>query len=143
MSSMYQFLLTQVGKPLFNSPSPFMRWLLPVLKSIDEQTISFQYTIRDEMTNPAGKLHGGVIAGIIDDATGAMLFILHSGSNYVTMSNTVHYYEEAKAGEVVYAVPQIIRKGNTIVYMECCIYKKETDLLLAKGSSTVFIQSKK
>jgi len=46
------YLKLHIGKEVSESPSPFINWLKPVILSVEEGKISFQYTIRNEMTNP-------------------------------------------------------------------------------------------
>ncbi len=65
-----------IGKEKQLSPSPFMNWLKPVAVAAEYGSLTFEYKIREEMTNPMGHLHGGVIAGIIDDIMGATVYSL-------------------------------------------------------------------
>lgn len=64
------------GKAFTESPSPFMRWLNPIIISADG-ALTFEYQIRPEWLNPAGGLHGGITAAIIDDVIGATMFSLN------------------------------------------------------------------
>lgn len=73
-----QFLKSHIGKEVSQSPSPFMAWLKPVITEVIEGSITFQHTVRREMTNPFGTLHGGIIAAMIDDAIGATLIAFGS-----------------------------------------------------------------
>lgn len=54
-----------IGKEFDQSPSPFMKWLNPIVLSVEEGQLEFQYTVRPEWLNPMGNLHGGVTAAIL------------------------------------------------------------------------------
>ena len=65
---------TCIGKEFSESPSPFMRWLKPVVKTVEQGALAFACQGRAEWLNPVGNLHGGVTAAIIDDVLGATIF---------------------------------------------------------------------
>ncbi len=46
------FLRKHIGKEVSDSPSPFMSWLKPVMAAVDHDSLTFEYTVRKEMTNP-------------------------------------------------------------------------------------------
>jgi len=60
-------LKSSIGKEFTSSPSPFVRWLKPIVLNADRGAVVFQYTVRPEWLNPVGNLHGGVTAAAIDD----------------------------------------------------------------------------
>ena len=78
------FLQSFIGKELSGSPSHYMNWLKPVVLSAERGELIFSYLVRKEMTNPAGLLHGGVTAGIIDDLIGATVYTLGLSSAFTT-----------------------------------------------------------
>lgn len=118
------------------SPSPFTNWLSPVVKEASYGSLTFEYTIRKEMTNPVGILHGGVVAGIVDDLMGATIFSMEKG-NYVTMNLNVNYFNSAKTGDIIQAKSQMIKEGQKVIYMECEIYHPETGKVIAKANSNL------
>ena len=54
------------------SPCAYGRWLDGVLVTAEAGHLVIDYVVRPEMTNPAGILHGGVVAGMIDDVFGML-----------------------------------------------------------------------
>ncbi|MCY1505507.1 Thioesterase superfamily protein [compost metagenome] len=129
----FLFLKQHIGKEVTQSPSPFMNWLKPKMVSVEEGKLSFEYTIRKEMTNPFGTMHGGVIGAIIDDAIGATLISYGEPHFYVTINNVIDYFASAKENDVIISETAINKKGKTIVNAQCEIWNKERTKLLAKG----------
>lgn len=127
------FLQQHIGKTIRTSPSPFMNWLQPKMRSVATGKLSFEYTIRHEMTNPFGTLHGGIIAAMIDDAIGATLIAYGEPYFYVTINNVVDYFATAKENDIIIAETSINKKGNTIVNAQCEIWNYDQSKLLAKG----------
>lgn len=134
-----QHLQSFIGKVFTESPSPFMRWLHPTVLLAAEGHLEFQYTVRKEMTNPAGTLHGGVTAAIIDDIMGATLYTMNTeeGHFYSTLNNVIDYFASAREGDTVIAVTSIVKKGKQIINLQCEIWNGAKEKLLAKGYSNV------
>ncbi|KGO87267.1 thioesterase [Flavobacterium rivuli WB 3.3-2 = DSM 21788] len=127
------FLKTHIGKEISGSPSPFMNWLKPVILSVDEGSLAFQYTVRHEMTNPFGTLHGGITAAMIDDAIGATLIAYGEPYFHVTVNLAIDYFAAAKEGDVIIAHTQVIKKGRQLVNAQCDVWNEDRTRLLAKG----------
>ena len=127
------FLKAHIGKEITDSPSPFMSWLKPVMLSVEEGGLTFQYTIRKEMTNPFGTLHGGITAAIIDDSIGATLISYGESYFYVSINLVIDYISSAREGDEVIAQTSIIKKGNQVVNAQCEVWNKDRSRLIAKG----------
>jgi acyl-coenzyme A thioesterase 13 len=128
-----QFLKDRVGQEVTDSPSPFMSWLKPIMVEVNEGTLTFQHTIRKEMTNPFGTLHGGIIAAIIDDAIGATLISYGEAYFYVSVNLVVDYLASAREGDVILATTGILKKGNQVVNAQCEVWNADRTKLIAKG----------
>lgn len=126
------------GKEFTASPSPFMRWLKPVVLTVDEGHLEFEYQIRSEWLNPIGNLHGGVTAAIIDDALGATMFSLNELSFFTTINNVIDYLGTAKEGEKIIAETNIIKRGKQFINAQCEVWNSDKSRLLAKGTSNLF-----
>ena len=127
------FLKAHIGKEITDSPSPFMSWLKPVMLSVEEGSLTFQYTIRKEMTNPFGTLHGGITAAIIDDSIGATLISYGEPYFYVSINLVIDYISSAREGDEVIAQTSIIKKGKQVVNAQCEVWNKDRSRLIAKG----------
>ncbi len=126
-----------IGKSGQISPSPFMNWLQPVAVDAKYGSLSFEYTIRKEMTNPVGILHGGVVAGIMDDMMGATIYSMELAGQYVTVNLDVNFFASAALNDHVVARTNVIKKGKKIVNIDCELWLKDKDKLLAKGNSNL------
>jgi acyl-coenzyme A thioesterase 13 len=137
MNKAIEFLQQQIGKEAKDSPSPLMRWLNPVMLSVEEGKISLQYSVRKEMTNPIGTLHGGATAAIIDDAIGATLFSFGEPYFYSTIHLSIDYYSPALEGELIIAETSIIKKGKQIINAQCEIWNADKTRMIARGYSSL------
>lgn len=133
-----QALKSFVGKEFTTSPSPFMRWLNPVVISAEEGQIEFQYTVREEWLNPMGNMHGGVTAAIMDDIIGATMFSLNEKSFIVTVNNSIDYFSTAKENDTIVAETKIIKRGKQFVNAQCEIWNVDKTRLIARGTSNLF-----
>lgn len=128
-----EYLKSHIGKEITDSPSPFMAWLQPVILAVEDGSLTFQHTIRKEMTNPFGTLHGGITAAIIDDAIGATLISYGEPYFYVSVNLMVDYLSAAREGDVILAQTSIIKKGSQIVNAQCEVWNADRSKLIAKG----------
>ncbi len=133
-----QALQSFIGKEFTASPSPFMRWLNPVVVSAEEGRIEFQYTVRAEWLNPMGNLHGGVTAAIIDDVIGATMFSLNEKTFIVTVNNSIDYFSAAKENDNIVAETKIIKRGKQFINAQCEIWNADKTRLIARGTSNLF-----
>jgi acyl-coenzyme A thioesterase 13 len=131
-------LISFTGKEFSVSPSPFMRWLKPVVRSAEPGSLEFEYRIREEWLNPIGNLHGGITAAIIDDVLGATVFSLDDAVFYTTINNVIDYFSTAKTGETIVAKTHILKRGKQFINAECEIWNAEKTRLIAKGYSNLF-----
>ncbi|SEH34999.1 PaaI family thioesterase [Chryseobacterium culicis] len=127
-----------IGKEFDQSPSPFMKWLNPIVLSVEEGQLEFQYTIRPEWLNPIGNLHGGVTAAIIDDIIGATMFSLNENSFITTINNVIDYFSTAKENDNIVAETKIIKRGKQFVNAQCEIWNADKTRLIARGASNLF-----
>lgn len=126
-----------IDKEFSDSPSPFMHWLKPVIRSAEYGALKFEYIIRKEMTNPMGVLHGGVTAGIIDDIIGATVFSMNLSRRYTTINNCIDYFSPAREGDLIEAHTCIIKRGEQIINLQCEVWLPSKKRLLARGNSNM------
>lgn len=130
-------LRSQIGKEMRSSPSPFGNWLAAKVVGVDRGKLAFEYTVRKEMTNPAGTLHGGVIAAIMDDIIGATMFSLGETHFKFTVNLSVDYFYPAREGEKVTARTSVIKEGGQITNAACELFH-ENGKLMARGTTNLF-----
>jgi acyl-coenzyme A thioesterase 13 len=127
-----------IGKEFDQSPSPFMKWLNPIILSAEEGQLEFQYTVRPEWLNPIGNLHGGITAAIVDDVIGATMFSLNENSFMTTINNVIDYFSTAKENDNIVAETKIIKRGKQFVNAQCEIWNTDKTRLIARGTSNLF-----
>lgn len=126
-----------IDKEFSGSPSPFMHWLKPIIRSAEFGALKFEYLIRKEMTNPMGVLHGGVTAGIIDDIIGATIFSMNLSKPFTTINNYIDYFSPAHEGDLIEAQSSVIKMGKQIINLQCEIWLPVKKRLIARGYSNM------
>jgi acyl-coenzyme A thioesterase 13 len=129
-------LQSQIGKEMRNTPSPFGNWLGAKALKVERGALEFEYTVRREMTNPAGTLHGGVIAAIMDDIMGATMFSLGETHFKITVNLNVDYFYPAREGEKITARSWVVKEGKMMFNAACELFH-ENGKLMARGSSNL------
>lgn len=119
------------------SPSPLGRWLNGKLIAVEEGSLTVEFVIREEMTNPGKILHGGVTASMLDDVMGMTVFSLGRDSFYTTINLSIDYLLPAKVGDVVYVKSKVIRAGKTVINMECEVRNSEHKIIAKCTSNLV------
>lgn len=126
-----------IGTEFSESPSPFGRWLNTILVEVNEGALVCDFTIRPEMANPANMLHGGVIAGIIDDMIGASVFTLEKAFFFSTINISVDYFASSQIGDVITAKTRVVKMGREIINVECELWNMKKKRLIARGNSNL------
>ncbi len=132
-----KMLQHSIGKEAQGTPSAFMNWLRPTILSAVKGKLSLQYTVRNEMTNAMGNLHGGVTSGIVDDILGATVFSLGEPHFYATINLSIDYLSAVKEGEVVIAHSEVIKQGRQLIHAQCEIWNADQTRLVARGQSNL------
>jgi acyl-coenzyme A thioesterase 13 len=112
------YLRTQIGRTMSESWSPVGRFLNGVLRSVDYGRMVAEYTVRDELTNVANGLHGGMSSAILDDLIGGTVFTLGREFGYTTVNLNVDFLHAAQPGDVLTATAEVIRAGRNLIHCE-------------------------
>lgn len=121
------------------SPSPYGRWLNPIMISVEEGKLELEIKVREEFTNPGGIMHGGVIAGIIDEAMGMCTFTLGRDGFFVAINLNVDFLRPGVLGDTLKVSAEIIRAGKKMVHAECKVFDKELKLIAKATSNLVMV----
>lgn len=120
------------------SPSPFGRWLDGTLRVADEGHFVVDYAVREEMTNPAGIVHGGAVSGMFDDVFGMLAASASGRRHFVTVNLHVDFLESARAGDLVTVDCRIVRRGATVINAEASL--AAGDRLLARATTNMVMR---
>ncbi len=132
-------LIGKSGKEV--SPSPYMHWLNGELVTVSEGKAEIKFPIRDDMLNPAGILHGGVIAGMMDEVAGIGVYTLQKEYFYTSLNLNVDFLRPASSRSDVYVKSTVLRHGKRIIHVEVNLLQDNE--LKAKASSNLIILNTK
>lgn len=135
-----KFVQRFIGKHFTENPSPFAHWLNGTVVEVEKSSVSFQFIVRKEMTNPVGMLHGGVIAAMIDDCIGVTSFIMGLEYFYPTINIYVDYFNPTNEGKTVLVRTQVVKKGKTIINMKAEVLN-DRQKLLAQATSNLALSN--
>ncbi len=121
-----------------NSPSPWGKLLNPTLLSAAKGSLTVSLLVREELTNPGGIMHGGAIAGLIDEVIGMTTFTLEKQGFYVAMNLNIDFLKPGVLGETITATANVIKDGRNVAHFECHVYNPDKKLL-AKASSNLML----
>lgn len=125
-----------IGQSTAMSPSPYARWVNGTLIAVKEGEVTIELVVREEMTNPLGTLHGGVIAGVMDEFIGWATATEGVGP-YASINLVVDFLRSVRLGDTVRITARVVRVGKHIVNAE----SEVTDVggkVLARGTSNLF-----
>lgn len=91
-------------------------WLDGTLLAISRGRISVNYTVRPEMTNPSGYLHGGIQAAMLDDCLGIVCATLGYDVAALSIDLHVDFLGTAHVGDVLVARAHVLREGERVIY---------------------------
>jgi uncharacterized protein (TIGR00369 family) len=85
------------------------------------------------MANPFGSVHGGIIATLIDEVTGAAVISSIEAGSAPTVSLNVEYLHAIPIGGNYTAVGEIVRIGRAMAIADARILNEEGEVL-ARGT---------
>lgn len=140
---MLEYIQGLIGKEAKgSSPSPFGAWLNGTLIAAEPGTLTLEFVVRDEQTNPGGLMHGGVAAAIMDEVMGMTLFTLNKETFYVAVNLNVDFLRPGRKGEKLTAISTTIRDGRIMTHCECKLYNSENKLIAKATTNLSQIQLK-
>ncbi|RJP75559.1 MAG: PaaI family thioesterase [Candidatus Abyssobacteria bacterium SURF_17] len=130
-----QVFRASIGKKLEGAP-PFTEWLDGRIVSCNPGEIEMTFTVRPEMANPTGLLHGGIQAAIIDDLIGMTAATLGEEGFMLTIDLHVNFLGRVEVGRTVKARARFIRSGKRIAHAVCEILDEQGNIV-ARGDSNL------
>jgi uncharacterized protein (TIGR00369 family) len=110
----------------------FARLLGMQVVAIETDRARLSVEFRPDLTQPAGLLHGGVFATLIDTAAAqAIASTIAPGFSFVTIQLDTKYFAPLRDG-LIEADARIVRKGKRIVHIDTQV-RDPRDKLLAQG----------
>ena len=91
------------------------------------------WTPTPDMANPFGNVHGGVIATVIDEVTGAAVMSSIEAGSAPTVSLNIDYLHAVPIGGTYTAVGEVVRMGRAMAIADARIVSEEGKVL-ARGT---------
>ena len=94
-----------------------------------QQVIKVEMQARPEFINPAGFIHGGMLAAMLDETLSpALAATLGPGEFAPTLEIKVNFITPAKVGRVL-GTGRIVSRGRSICFMEGQLHDEQGNLL--------------
>jgi acyl-coenzyme A thioesterase 13 len=135
-----EYMQSFIGKSMQYSHSPVGRWLNGTLLDIQEGSMKVEFTVREDMSNPMGILHGGIASTILDEVVGTMAYALGREFAFVSVNLNCDFLNSAKVGEIIFADAKVIRAGKNILHAEGVI-TNTSGIIIAKCTSNLLQSS--
>jgi uncharacterized protein (TIGR00369 family) len=121
-------------------PAAVMSAIGMEIEDVREGSISFSFTAQEWMCNPAGVVHGGMTATLLDTVlTLAVMTNTPHGKTAQTIEMNVHYVRPVFAtGEKIVAEGKTVHLGSTIATSEGRVHNA-AGKLIAHGTATLAI----
>jgi uncharacterized protein (TIGR00369 family) len=121
-------------------PPPILSALGMDIENVEEGRVAFSMHAEEWMCNPAGVVHGGMTATLLDTVlTLAIMTKLPPGSSAQTIDMNVHYVRPIlPTGEKIVAEGEAVHLGSTIGTAEARVHNA-AGKLVAHGTATLAI----
>jgi acyl-coenzyme A thioesterase 13 len=112
------------------------QWLNYKLLKAEEGEVEVSIQVREEMTNPNGMLHGGMIGMICDELCGLAFYTKGFSTFYTTVNLAIDFLYSAPIHATIIGKARVIRSGKKIANTECTLYD-EQGIVVAHASSNL------
>ncbi len=132
-------LSSQLFLKHFHHPDKYGEWLgYKVLKfNRKTQSIEGSLKIRSDHLSPAGRVHGGVISGFFDFASGVAAFTTMNGNDFCsTVELKVNYFRPIELGDQLIVKAKVVFFGRKICVIHGFIYKNGEKRPTAMATAT-------
>lgn len=114
---------------------PYAHLLGLELVEVARGSAILQLTLRDDLKQNKGLLHGGALASLIDTAAAfAIVTLLEQGQTTVTVDLTIHYLRPLTAGRAI-ARARVLRFGSRLSTVSVEV-TSETEAIIATALTT-------
>jgi uncharacterized protein (TIGR00369 family) len=137
-----QYFKSLIGSKTPDYAPPFTKWLGAIIREVGDSTMTVEFEVTEQMTNPGGYLHGGVHAAIMDEVIGMTVAALEKEFHFVSVNLSIDFLGNVRLGDKILAKATTIRQGRRIINMACEI----TDLngkILSRSTSNMGVTEQK
>jgi uncharacterized protein (TIGR00369 family) len=139
MNTRFEIFRQAIGKYMNEvGASSYGRWLNGKLLDVREDgSMQMEFTVRPEMLNPAQTIHGGVVAGMMDEVIGAAVYALGKKNLFTTVNLVVDYFAAAKVEDILHAKVAMVKQGATIIHIQCELWHVAKERMIARSVSNM------
>ena len=101
------------------------------------KSLTLDFPVREDQTNPIGTLQGGILCSFFDDVFGTLSFV-SLRRPCVTIDMNVNFIRGARPGEIVRIRAEFTSKTRTVLQLHAEAYN-EKEKLLATASSNLLV----
>ena len=130
------------GKLITESRSAAGNWMGFTLEKIEKGKAEISLTVKKEMTNPYGNIHGGMMAVVMDEVIGWSVISMGMDHHYTSLNLNVDFLYAIEEGQKLHAIAEVVRAGKKIIHVDCRVIDTE-GRLLGKASSNLIVTSMK
>ena len=94
--------------------------------------------VTDELTNPHGTVHGGVLHTMADTGMGAALYTeLAEDESCATIEIKITYLRAVRSGRVT-CETELLKRGRSVAFLESTLSNADETVARATGSYSIF-----
>jgi uncharacterized protein (TIGR00369 family) len=108
---------------------------------VEPEKLVLEFTMREEQANPAGLIHGGVVAALVDETIGAMMFYVGEPHFKKSVNITVNFLSGARPGDVLHVEARLIKTGKNISFGDARVIRADDQRLIATGNLNLLASS--
>jgi 1,4-dihydroxy-2-naphthoyl-CoA hydrolase len=112
-----------------DQPPPFAKTLGLVVTHYSKDRIAADLTVRPELGNRNGNLHGGAVMALADDLGGAATIVnLPEGATTATIESKTNFFAAISVGDVAHAECTPLHRGRTTMVWQTKITRGDGKL---------------
>lgn len=119
-------------KPL-NAAGRFMALAGPLWAARDGDGWAYGVVSTDEHLNPAGLVHGGLLATLIDHALSTLAWEAAGRAPCVTVQLDTHFLASVPPGVLIEARGRVVRRTSSLLFMHGTLSVAGSDVLAAQA----------
>ncbi len=111
---------------------------LPSNWCVERKEACFTFHPAEWMMNPAGWLHGGIIATMFDNAMGAVAMVCANGCFTPTVSMTLDYMRPTPVSGALCVRVSVLKAGHNLIHIRAELYAAEDSEKLYASTAAVY-----
>ena len=105
---------------------PFGKYLGLRITNATPELLEAQFTVREDMTNRNGVLHGGVMSAICDNMGGSATFMTMAADlTTTTIEAKTNFFRSMALGETGTAQTTFLHKGRRTAVLQTTLYRPD------------------